>query len=583
MVIRSAPVADLISMDESQLTILDVLEKEGKVTPQQVSTIKLENINTGTPIEKLVKERNFASDKDIAQAKAKILGIPFIELEGLEGPGISPEVLNMIPEQVARRYKLIPFNLTGDVLSIAMVDPLDIQVIQFIEKKTGKKTTRFLALEKDILDAIADQYSQNLTSEVVSALKEVSLGLPEEPKPESEFDKAEVIKEAPVTNIVTQLLDYAVKTKASDIHVEPEEDQTRVRYRIDGILHEKIILPKKVHEAVVSRVKIMAGLKIDERRLPQDGRFSFTDGGTDIDLRVSTLPTIFGEKVVLRLLPKSQKPPTLLELGLRASALKGLEVQLTRTHGIILICGPTGSGKTTTLYSILSKLSSSRVNILTVEDPVEYHIEGANQVQVNPQIGLTFASALRSFLRQDPNIILVGEVRDAETAELAIQAALTGHQVFSTLHTNSASGSLPRLLDMGMEPFLLASSVNAIQGQRILRRLCQNCRYPYSPPPEVASNIAQVLGNLAPRNALQLYKGKGCNECGGLGYSGRVGIFEVLVVSDKIMRLTLERASSAEIEKQAISEGMMTMKQDGYLKVLEGVTTLEEVLRVAQD
>ncbi len=569
-------------MDESQLTIVDVLEQEGKLTPQQVSTIKLENINTGFPTEKIILERNFATEKDIAQARAKILGIPFVELEGLESQGISTEVLNMVPEQVARRYKLIPFKLENDVLSVAMVDPLDIQVTQFIEKKTGKKISRYLALEKDINSAISDQYSQNLTSEVVSALKEVSLGLPEETK-QSEFDKAEVIKEAPVANIVTQLLDYAVKTKASDIHVEPEEAQTRVRYRIDGILHEKIILPKKVHEAVVSRIKIMSGLKIDERRLPQDGRFSFTDGGVDIDLRVSTLPTIFGEKIVLRLLPKSQKPPTLLELGLRASALKSLEVQLTRTHGIILICGPTGSGKTTTLYSILSKLSSSRVNILTVEDPVEYHIEGANQVQVNPAIGLTFASALRSFLRQDPNIILVGEVRDAETAELAIQAALTGHQVFSTLHTNSAAGSLPRLLDMGMEPFLLASSVNAIQGQRILRKLCQHCRYPYAPPQEVAENIAQVLGPLAPRNQLQLYKGKGCTECGGLGFSGRVGIYEVLVVSDKIMRLTLERASAGDIEKQAVSEGMMTMKQDGYLKVLEGITTLEEVLRVAQD
>lgn len=570
-------------MDESQLSVIDVLEKEGKLTPQQVSTIKLENINTGTPTEKIILERDFATEKDIGQARAKIFGIPFIDREGLESKGISPEVLNMIPEQVARRYKLIPFRLEGDVFSIAMVDPLDIQVIQFIEKKTGKKTARYLALEKDINAAISDQYSQNLTSEVVSALKEVSLGLPDEPKSESEFDKAEVIKEAPVTNIVTQLLDYAVKTKASDVHVEPEETQTRVRYRIDGILHEKIILPKKVHEAVVSRIKIMSGLKIDERRLPQDGRFTFTEGGANIDLRVSTLPTIFGEKIVMRLLAKSQKPPTLLELGLRASALKSLDMQLTRTHGIVLICGPTGSGKTTTLYSILSRLSSSKVNILTVEDPVEYHIDGANQVQVNPQIGLTFASALRSFLRQDPNIILVGEIRDAETAELAIQAALTGHQVFSTLHTNSASGSLPRLLDMGMEPFLLASSVNAVQGQRILRKLCQSCRYPYAPPPEVASNIQQVLGNLAPRTPIQLYKGKGCNECGGLGFSGRVGIYEVLVVSDKIMRLTLERASAGEIEKQAVSEGMMTLKQDGYLKVLEGITTLEEVLRVAQD
>ncbi|MBI2593434.1 type II/IV secretion system protein [Candidatus Daviesbacteria bacterium] len=571
-------------MDESQLTTVDVLEKEGKLTPEQVSTIKLENINTGTPPEKIILDRNFATEKDIAMARAKILGIPYLELEDLERPGISPEVLNMVPEQVARRYKLIPFKLSGNILSIAMADPLDIQVIQFIEKKTGRKTSRFLALEKEIVNAISDQYSQNLTSEVVSALNEVSSVSTREEKASSDFDRTEVIKEAPVTNIVTQLLDYAVKTKASDIHVEPEETQTRVRYRIDGILHEKIILPKKVHEAVASRIKIMSGLKIDERRLPQDGRFTFSDTGIDIDLRVSTLPTIFGEKIVLRLLPKSQKPPTLLELGLRASALKSLDMQLTRTHGIILICGPTGSGKTTTLYSILSRLSSSKVNILTVEDPVEYHIEGANQVQVNPQIGLTFASALRSFLRQDPNIILVGEVRDAETAELAIQAALTGHQVFSTLHTNSAAGSLPRLLDMGMEPFLLASSVNAVQGQRILRKLCQNCRYTYSPPQEVEANITQVLGNLTPAGRpIQLYKAKGCSECGGLGFSGRIGIFEVLVVSDKIMRLTLERASATDIEKQAVSEGMMTLKQDGYLKVLEGVTTMEEVLRVAQD
>ena len=581
--VRSALVADSCYMDQSQQSIIDVLEQQGKLTPQQVSAVKLESINTGQPWEKIITDRNFASGKDIAQARSKLLAIPFIELEQMEGQGVSAEILNLVPEQVARRYKLIPFKQEGEALSIAMADPLDVQVAQFIEKKTGKKILRYLGLEEDILKAISDQYSQNLTTEVVSALKEVSLGLPDEKSAQSEFDKTELIKEAPVTNIVTQLLEYAVKTKASDIHVEPEETQTRVRYRIDGILHEKIILPKKVHEAVISRIKIMAGLKIDERRLPQDGRFSFTGGNSDIDLRVSSLPTIFGEKVVMRLLPKAQKPPTLLELGLRASALKSLEVQLTRTHGIILVCGPTGSGKTTTLYSILSKLSSSRVNILTIEDPVEYHITGANQVQINPTIGLTFAAALRSFLRQDPNIILVGEVRDAETAELAIQAALTGHQVFSTLHTNSAAGSLPRLLDMGMEPFLLASAVNAIQGQRILRKLCEHCRIAYTPPPEIIQSIQTVLGNLAPRTPIQLYKGKGCNECGGLGFLGRTGVYEVMVVSDKIIRLTLERASASEIEKQAVLEGMMTMKQDGYLKVLEGVTTLEEVLRVAQD
>lgn len=571
-------------MDESQqLSIIEVLEKDGKLTPQQVSAVKLESINTGQPLEKIIIERNFATDKDIVQARSKLLSIPYVNLDQMEGQGVSAEILNLIPEQVARRYKLFPFKSEGEILDVAMADPLDMQVAQFIEKKTGKKIVRYIGLESEIIKAIGDQYSQNLTTEVVSALKEVSLGLPEEKAQTADIDKAEVIKEAPVANIVTQLLEYAVKTKASDIHIEPEETQTRVRYRIDGILHEKIILPKKVHEAVVSRIKIMSGLKIDERRLPQDGRFTFTEGAANIDLRVSSLPTIFGEKIVMRLLAKAQKPPTLLELGLRASALKRLETQLTRTHGIVLICGPTGSGKTTTLYSVLSKLSNAKVNTVTIEDPVEYHILGANQVQVNSSIGLTFASALRSFLRQDPNIILVGEIRDAETAELAIQAALTGHQVFSTLHTNSASGALPRLLDMGMEPFLLASAVNAIQGQRILRKLCQYCRVAYAPPPEVTSNIQSTLGNLAPKTQIQLYKSKGCNECGGLGFLGRVGVYEVLIVSEKIMHMTLERASAAEIEKQAIIEGMMTMKQDGYLKVLEGITTLEEVLRVAQD
>ena len=569
-------------MDDSQLSIADILATQGVLNREQLSQVKLESINTNTPQEKVLTDRALASPQQIAQAKAQIIGIPYIELNGMDNAGISTEVLNLIPEQVARRYKLIPFKSEDDVLSVAMSDPLDLQVTQFLEKKTNKRIKRFYALDEEIQKAIYNQYSQNLTTDVESALKEVAPQLTEEKKT-STLDQAEVIREAPVANIVTQLLEYAVKSKASDIHLEPEENQTRVRYRIDGILHEKILLPRKVHDAVVSRIKIMSNLKIDERRLPQDGRFSFSTRNENFDLRVSSLPTVFGEKVVMRLLPKAETPPTLQDLGLRANALKTLEVQLTRTHGIILICGPTGSGKTTTLYSILSKLSNSKVNVLTVEDPVEYHIGGANQVQVNPTIGLTFASALRSFLRQDPNIILVGEIRDNETADLAVQAALTGHQVFSTLHTNTAAGALPRLLDMGIEPFLIASSVNALQGQRILRRLCHACKVPYTPPPEVIQNITYTLGPLAPKKDFQLYKGKGCEECGNLGYQGRVGIYEVLPVSDKIMRLILERASAADIEKQAVQEGMITMKQDGYLKVLEGITTMEEVLRVAQD
>lgn len=567
----------------AQISVEDLLYQQGILTQEQLSAVKLEAINFGQLPEKIIRVHNFASEDQIMKARAQLLGIPFVSLENT---AINSEIINLVPEPVARRYKLIPFEKQGDSLAVAMADPLDLQVVQFIEKKAGMQIKRFLALPEDIINKINDQYSQNLTTDVASALKEVSatIGKPgTAQQQQSTFDQAEIIREAPVANIVTQLLEYAVRTKASDIHIEPEESQTRVRFRIDGILHEKIILPKKVHEAVISRVKIMSGMKIDEKRLPQDGRFNFESGNTEIDLRVSSLPTVYGEKIVMRLLPKSDNPPSLMDLGFRGITLKALENQFTRSHGIILICGPTGSGKTTTLYSILSKISTTQVNILTIEDPVEYQILGANQVQVNVQVGLTFASALRSFLRQDPNIILVGEIRDTETADLAIQAALTGHQVFSTLHTNTAAGALPRLLDMGMEPFLLASSINAVEGQRILRKICSHCKFAYDPPPEVVASIAQTLGPMMPRTQIQLYKGRGCQECGNLGYQGRLGIYEVLVVSDKIMKMILSRASSSEIEKQAISEGMITMKQDGILKVLEGVTTLEEVLRVAQD
>lgn len=580
MIMKVGPVSGLSFMQPvtAQDTIADILFKQGILRQDQVSTIKLESINTGALPDRLILEHKFASPEQVARARAQILGVPFVSLAGV---GIAPDVLNLVPEAVARRYKLIPFRRDADGIWVAMNDPLDLQLTQFIEKKSGFPVKRFLALAEDITAVINEQYSQNLTTDVASALKEVSqyseLQATENP------DRTEVIREAPVTNIVTQLLEYAVKSRASDIHIEPQENQTRVRYRIDGILHEKVILPKKVHDAVLSRIKIMSNLKIDERRLPQDGRFSFSYGGIEIDMRISTLPTVYGEKVVMRLLPKTQKAPSLQELGLRGAAIKNLETQMLRPHGIILVCGPTGSGKTTTLYSILSRLSTTRVNVSTIEDPVEYHIPGANQVQVNPQIGLNFAEALRSFLRQDPNIILVGEIRDRETAELAIQAALTGHQVFSTLHTNSASGALPRLLDMGMEPFLLASSVNAVEGQRILRKVCPHCRIMYEVPPEVESNVRQVLGLYAPKGPIKLFKGRGCSFCGDTGYIGRMGIYEVLVVSEKITKLILSRVSTAEVEKQAIEEGMLTLKQDGYLKALEGLTTLEEVLRVGQD
>ncbi len=560
-------------------TIEDILFSQGLLTPDQLSALKLESINSGQSAETILMQHNIVSLDKIIQAKAQILNVPFIKLEG---KAIPTDVLNLVPEPAARRYRIIPFEKTQDELSVAMEDPLDIQIIQFVEKRSGMRIKPFLAISDDILKAINDQYSQNLTTDVTSALKEVQSVRPNQDVSEG----PEIIREAPVSNIVNQLLEYAIKSRASDIHIEPQEDHTRVRYRIDGILQEKILLPKGVHEALISRIKILAVLKIDEKRLPQDGRFTFTFEKNVIDLRVSTVPTVFGENVVMRLLPKSSGAPTFLELGLRGITLKSLDAQLLRTHGIVLMCGPTGSGKTTTLYSILSKISTTRVNAVTIEDPVEYQINGVNQVQVNPDVGLTFASALRSFLRQDPNIIMVGEIRDTETADLAIQAALTGHQVFSTIHTNSAAGAPPRLIDMGVEPFLLTSALNAVVGQRVVRKICPKCRVEYNAPAEVIESIKQVLGSFIPSNQvalMKLYKGAGCSFCGNTGYQGRVGIYEILVMTDAIGKLVLEHASSGSIEAAAVSAGMITMKQDGYLKVLEGVTTLEEVLRVAQD
>ncbi|MDO8619693.1 MAG: ATPase, T2SS/T4P/T4SS family [Candidatus Daviesbacteria bacterium] len=562
-----------------QSSIEDILFNQGFITADQLSAVRLESINSGNPVEKILADRNIVSVEKIIAAKAQTLNVPYIKLEG---KAIAADVLNLVPEAAARRYIIIPFERRKDELWVAMADPLDIQIIQFIEKKSNLRIKSFLALANDILKAISDQYSQNLTSEVTSALKEVN-----EVKPEEETQTGpEILHEAPVSNIIDQLLEYAIKSRASDVHIEPQEERTRVRYRIDGILQEKILLPKGVHEALVSRIKILSVLKIDERRLPQDGRFTFTYEQQVVDLRVSTVPTVFGEKVVLRLLPKSTQAPTLLELGLRGGSLKSLETQLLRPHGIILICGPTGSGKTTTLYSLLTKISTTKVNIVTIEDPVEYQISGVNQVQVNQQVGLTFASALRSFLRQDPNIIMVGEIRDSETADLAIQAALTGHQVFSTVHTNSSSGVPPRLLDMGVEPFLLTSALNAVVGQRVVRKICPHCKVEFSAPLEVYENIKTVLGKFMPvsqSNTARLFKGKGCSFCVNTGYLGRVGIFEVLSITETISKLILEHASSNALEEASVAAGMITMKQDGYLKVLEGITTMEEVLRVAQD
>lgn len=573
-------------MPASAQQLTDALLDLGIISKEIADSVSLESINSGESQEAILTRKRIVTDENLAQARAKLYNIPYVKVSEIP---FSPNLVNLIPESVARRYTILPFQLDekNNMLSVAMEDPLDFQVMEFLEKKTEKSIKPFLALHDDIVLAINNAYTQNLGADIASAMKETA---PSQIKTYEAGHLNDVIREAPIAQIVSAILEQAIRLRASDVHIEPQETDSRVRYRIDGILQERLLLPHRLHDAVISRIKILGDMKIDEKRVPQDGRFNFKMGDSEVDLRVSSLPTVFGEKIVMRLLKKSGGVPTLPELGLRGLALKNLEANIVRPHGIILVTGPTGSGKTTTLYSVLTKLNNARVNILTLEDPVEYQINGVNQVQINPSAGLTFATGLRSFLRQDPNIILVGEIRDQETTELAIQAALTGHVVFSTLHTNNASGAIPRLLDLGAEPFLVVSAVNAIVGQRICRRVCSTCKESYTPDEAVVKDVRTVLGSLIPSDKpITLYRGKGtfedkpCQTCGGTGYVGRMGIFEVLPVSEAIAKLTLTRAPMKAIEDQAIAEGMTTLKQDGYLKALEGLTSIEEVLRVGQD
>ncbi|HBL51899.1 MAG: hypothetical protein A3D24_00965 [Candidatus Blackburnbacteria bacterium RIFCSPHIGHO2_02_FULL_39_13] len=573
-------------------TLVDVLVSQGIIKTDQAQSIKLQELQTSKNQEELLISSGLVTEEQLARSKSALYSVPFVDLE--QTP-ISPEALAILPQAVASRFLVIPIEINKEKkqLSLAMADPLDISAIGFVEQKTGLGVRPLTALPSQVQKLIAERYSVGLAQEVTQALKEA------QPGSEKTVDVSrlsEVISEAPIAKIVKELLEFAMKSRASDIHIEPEEKGTRVRYRIDGILQEKFTMPRNFHDSLISRIKILSGMKIDEKRVPQDGRFNFKAGTDEVDLRVSSLPTVFGEKIVMRLLKKSGGVPKLSDLGLRGRALKNLEDAVLRPHGIILVCGPTGSGKTTTLYSLLSRINTPKVNIVTLEDPVEYKISGVNHVQINPDAGLSFASGLRAFLRQDPNVIMVGEIRDSETANLAIQAALTGHLVFSTLHTNDAAGALPRLQDMGAEPFLLASTITAILAQRVVRKIHESCKEAYDPEHAVVEDMKQVLGKLWPFDSfdgaqdksaqgkpVKLYRGKGDGEDGNTGYLGRIGVYEVIPVTEKIGRLILERAPAVDIQKQAVEEGVVTMKQDGYLKALEGLTTIEEVLRVAQE
>jgi len=563
-------------------SILDILLAEHQLTEEQYNDIKVKSASLGTSPEVMLEQSHLVPGDRLAEAKARILGVPFVSLSGAS---FSPQAITLLPRAVVERFSLVPFFYDDGTktLSIAMANPIDLDAIGFVRQKTGLNIKAFAASPSEVTAAIEQQYQQELVGQVGEAIKET-----EEYTPKRTVDStqiAQIIKEAPIAKIVSTILEYAISSRASDVHIEPQEDRVRVRYRIDGILYDKLSLPKNVQEPVISRIKILAEMKIDEHRAPQDGRFNFKANDEEVDLRISLIPTSNGEKVVMRLLRKAGGIPSLSELGLTGTALRNLETSILKPHGIILVCGPTGSGKTTTLYAVLSRLNTTRVNIVSLEDPVEYEINGVNQVQINPAVGLTFASGLRSFLRQDPNIILVGEIRDTETTELALQASLTGHLVFSTLHTSNASSALPRLLDLGAESFLLASTINAIVGQRIVRRICVHCKESYVPPQQLVEEIKYILGSLYTERPAgpALYKGKGCEECGHTGYNGRIGIYEVLPVTEKMAHLILQRTDSATFEREAVAEGMITLKQDGYLKVLQGITTIEEVIRVAQE
>ena len=557
---------------------------ENKIlTEVEAEQLEIDSLHQASPIYEYLLTQSTIKKGDILKIQAEFLHVPYIDISITSA---NPQALIFVSEPIARRYTIIPYEFDSktNVVSIASADPLNISLLDFLERKTGKKIVFALAYADDIEKAINAVYTKGLSPEVKEALEEIGKNRSNQSE---KMDNTTVIKEAPIAKIVDTILEFAVKGRASDIHIEPEEDKTRVRYRIDGILQEKLTLPRSLHDSLTSRIKILSQMKIDERRVPQDGRFTFKVGEQEVDLRVSTLPTVHGEKIVMRLLKKTGGLPALAELGLRGTQYRDLEEAIARPYGIILVTGPTGSGKTTTLYSVLTKLNKPTVNIVTLEDPVEYQMEGINQVQINTQAGLTFANGLRSFLRQDPNIILVGEIRDAETTQLAIQAALTGHLVFSTLHTNDAATAIPRLIDLGGEPFLISSVLNASLAQRITRRICDNCKEWFAPPPEIVDNIKTVLSNVMPGKYLKgepirIARGKGCQQCNFTGYYGRVAIFEVLKITSAINKMILKESSAKEIEEQAKTEGLIIMKQDGYLKTLEGITTIEEVLRVAE-
>lgn len=588
-----------------------LLHHSQQFTAEQIAALREQETVEKKPLQDLVITNNLLSEKELTKLYATEIEIPFIELNAKE---INHDILKLLPERIARQYNAVVFDLDGETKLLAMEDPDDIQALNFLQKQLGTNLKVHITTAS-LLRGALDQYRGNISSELIKVIASN-----ETEEVEEDVDENDLAEDSPVAQTVNLIIEYGVKAGASDVHIEPREDYVVVRYRIDGLLREANKLPRKLLGALVSRIKILSNLKIDEHRAPQDGRFKVEVSGLMYALRVSTLPILDGEKVVMRILNESTKAADFTELGFWGTALINLQNAIVQPHGMVLVTGPTGSGKSTTLFSVLSSLNTPNVNISTVEDPVEYHIVGANQTQVNAVAGMTFTNGLRALLRQDPNIIMVGEIRDGETADLAVQAALTGHLVFSTLHTNNAATCLPRLLDMGVEPFLIASTVRVIVAQRLVRRLCIECREAFAPDAAVLKELERTFklsrhGGLAkmhelervaltdgigrsasptakgcetndlgstPTTVTRLFKARieGCETCNHTGYKGRIGIYEVLSNSIGIQALIVSGSTTENLEKTAIVEGMLTMQLDGFIKSLRGQTTIEEILRV---
>ncbi|NOX97699.1 MAG: Flp pilus assembly complex ATPase component [Nitrospirae bacterium] len=548
---------------------------EGLITSQQLDIALREQKRTGELLGTILKNLGFITEENLSRVLSSELDIPHVSLSNY---AIDPSLLLKIPKELAKRHRFIPLFLEDNTLTVSMVDPYDIMAIDAIQQKTGYMVKVVASTETEILKAIDQYYGtagslDNLIEETIGRASKVTT---------STGDSTQVSEgifiEPPIIELVNQIIAQAIVDRATDIHIEPEEKLIRTRYRIDGILYQGPSPPKELQAAIISRIKIMANLNISEKRAPQDGRIQFTTSNKEVDLRVSIYPTVFGENIVLRVLDKSNLVLGLEELGFSSQTLSRLTTIVEKPHGILLVTGPTGAGKTTTLYSILTTINSLERNIMTIEDPVEYQLPLIRQSQVNPAGGLTFAAGLRSILRQDPDVIMVGEIRDQETAGIAIRSALTGHFVLSSLHTNSACGAIPRLLDTGIEPFLLSSSIAAAIAQRLARKICPKCKVSYTPSPEEIAWMKLREGEVVP----ELYEGKGCEHCTRTGYRGRIGIFEILIPNKRINELVVQRGSEEEIREEALKQGMKLMRDDGIEKAKRGLITISEVMRVTE-